>query len=75
MSMQDQDYMGDGVYVAHDGIQIWLRANDNRWGMPPSTSTGHGDIALEPQVLLDLMSYALRVGLMKNLPTTKEPKT
>jgi len=24
MDMQDMDYLGDGVYVGHDGYQLWL---------------------------------------------------
>ena len=24
MNKQDMDYMGDGVYVGHDGYQLWL---------------------------------------------------
>lgn len=42
-------YLGDGVYVSHDGYQLWIHvgAHDN----PPV-------VALEPQVLIALNEYA-----------------
>lgn len=45
---KDKDYLGDGVYVAHDGYQIWLTTErENRL---------HA-IALEPVVLAKLNRY------------------
>lgn len=60
MDRRDQDYLGDGVYVAHDGYQLWIRANDADWGRPTV------EVALEPNVVLRLIDYAMRVGLIEN---------
>lgn len=51
----DEEYIGDGVYVSHDGYQIWLAAND------PT----HKCVALEPAVLLALIEYACRIGIIR----------
>lgn len=51
---QDMDYIGDSVYVSHDGYQIWLRLNDHR---SPAL------VALEPGVLANLDDYRRRVGI------------
>lgn len=48
------EYLGDGVYVSHDGFQLWL-------------ANGHHEnkvIALEPAVLEALIEYAKRMGLL-----------
>jgi len=45
--MQDQKYLGDGVYVGHDGYQLWLSVGDNK----------NWSIALEPKVLNQLIEY------------------
>lgn len=46
----DRDYLGDGVYVGHDGYQIWL-------------GTQYGNrIALEPSVMAALLRYAGRIA-------------
>lgn len=46
------DYLGDGVYAAHDGYQIWLGTErDGRWET----------IALEPGVYDRLIDYAKRI--------------
>lgn len=46
---QDPDYVGDGVYVGHDGYQVWVQ-------------TDQGDcIALEPSVMVRLRQYVERV--------------
>jgi hypothetical protein len=52
MDMQDMDYIGDGVYVGHDGYQIWL------------TTGSHENqplVALDPDVLAALNRYYQRV--------------
>lgn len=59
LDRRDPTYIGDGVYVAHDGFQVWIRANDANW------DALQGDVALEPVVLLALVEYAIRVGLLK----------
>lgn len=53
MTNQNPDYLGDGVYVGHDGYQIWLKANSHEM---PSDS-----IALEPEVLEKLIQYANKI--------------
>lgn len=52
----DKDYLGDGVYVSHDGYQIWLAANH------PSNKS----VAIEPAVLRALINYAKRIGMIKD---------
>ena len=52
MDKQDMDYMGDGVYVGHDGYQLWL------------TTDSHQNIeliAIEPNVLKNLNNYFNRI--------------
>ena len=52
MNKQDMDYMGDGVYVGHDGYQLWL------------TTGSHENIellAIEPNVLKNLNNYFNRI--------------
>lgn len=46
-------YLGDGVYASHDGYQIWLAVNHHE----------NRVIALEPDVLRTLISYAASVGI------------
>jgi hypothetical protein len=55
MTTQDPDYLGDGVYAAHDGDQIWLRVGDHE--APPL-------VALEPHVIRALIRYAERLGML-----------
>lgn len=43
-----EQYLGDGVYVGHDGWQIWLRTERER---------GWHEIALEPHVLAAFHHY------------------
>lgn len=52
---KDLDYLGDGVYVGHDGYHIFLALGD---GGPPGRPIG-----LEPVVFDALMRYRKRVGL------------
>ncbi len=52
MNKQDMDYMGDGVYVGHDGYHLWL------------TTDSHENIelvAIEPNVLKNLNNYFNRI--------------
>lgn len=48
----DHEYLGDGVYVSHDGYHVWLdlRAQD-------STTA----VALEPDVFKRLVAYRERI--------------
>ena len=54
-----QEYLGDGVYVSHDGFQIWLRVA--RLG-------GVHEVALEPEVYTKLVAY---VGRLKEAARVK----
>jgi hypothetical protein len=60
---RDPIFLGDGVYAAHDGIQVWLRTDNADWYQP--NPRGVADIALEPTVLAALFAYAIRVGYFK----------
>lgn len=53
-NVTDKDYIGDSVYVGHDGYHIWLWL-DNGFG-PKSP------IALEPHLFDALMHYKERVS-------------
>jgi len=54
---EQEDYIGDGVYVAYDGYGIQLGANDARH---PTDM-----IYLEPDVLEALNRFAVRVGMKR----------
>jgi hypothetical protein len=58
---QKDAYLGDGVYASFDGYQIWLAVNypENK------------QVAIEPAVLLSLLSYAERVYGLK-ITVTRE---
>lgn len=43
--MDEETYLGDGVYASFDGYQIWLRVDDG------------SRIALEPGVYASLVAY------------------
>lgn len=51
--LRDREYLGDGVYAAHDDYHIWLWLGD---GGPENRA-----IALEPNVLNRLEKYRLRI--------------
>lgn len=48
-------YIGDGVYVSHDGCQLELRIGDDEY-------TPIQRIALEPEVFQALIEYAKKFG-------------
>ena len=50
--MQDEFYLGDGVYVGHDGWAVWLQTE---------RSNGWHQIALEPEILDSLVKYVARL--------------
>ena len=53
--VRDEQHLGDGVYVCHDGDYLWIRANDARWShMTPS-------VALELQVMINMIRYASEI--------------
>jgi hypothetical protein len=65
MSENHQDtYLGDGVYASFDGYQIWLAVNHHT----------NKQVAIEPAVLLSLLTYAERVYNLKitATPVAKE---
>jgi hypothetical protein len=49
--LENEEYLGDGLYASFDGYQIVLRA--------PRTPEDHW-VALEPQAYLALQDFALR---------------
>ena len=53
------EYLGDGVYASFDGYQIWLAANHHE----------NRVIAVEPEVLLRLIEYAQKLGVLRKEKT------
>lgn len=49
MPLQNPEYIGDGVYVGHDGYQLWLYANHHE--------TPTDKIALTQEVYAALLVY------------------
>ena len=45
-----QKYLGDGLYIGHDGFNVWLSASDG--------TVVHDQVALDPSVLSAFMKYA-----------------
>lgn len=60
MKKDNQDYMGDGVYIEWDGYAYWLRANDHRDGFCSDK------ICLEPSVLRAIKRFEQRMDGKKN---------
>lgn len=54
-SRVDEKYIGDGVYVSHDSLQIWLRTGDGN----------NQQIALDLRTYLSLVEYAKHIGMDK----------
>lgn len=52
---RDKDYLGDSVYVQHDGYHIVLTTENGRPTDPSNI------IALEPTVLAKLIQYEARI--------------
>ena len=52
---KNDEHIGDGVYISHDGYQLWLAANHHE----------NKVIALEPAVLSQLIKYAEKHGFLK----------
>jgi len=48
-------YIGDGVYVTHDGFQLCLRTGDDEYVQLQR-------IAMEPDVFQNLMEYVKKFG-------------
>ena len=44
-------YLGDGVYISHDGYQFWIAVNDHR----------NKVVALEPEVFDRLIEYKRKI--------------
>lgn len=49
MNQQDMQHIGDGVYVGHDGYQVWLTVNSHE---NPEL------VALDPSVIARLIQYS-----------------
>jgi hypothetical protein len=54
IELHDKDYLGDGVYIGHDGFALYLRAND------PDNPTD--EVVIEPAVWRELVRYVDRVA-------------
>lgn len=54
-------YLGDGVYAAHDGYQVWVATSDSN------------RIALEPSVLAALLAYDKLIRTVPQPPTEEVP--
>lgn len=52
--LQNKEYLGDGVYVGHDGYHVIIYLEDE--GV-----YGRNSIALEPSVLIALENYTKKV--------------
>jgi len=53
--LKQPEYIGDGVYVYHDGYQMWLYTERDGY---------RHEIALEIEVMTSLGEYAARIGNM-----------
>lgn len=51
--MNDPEYIGDGVYIGHDGFRFILRTSSHENQM--------GQIFLEPDVVQNLIDYTTRI--------------
>lgn len=51
----EPDYLSDGAYVSHDGMQVWVSA-DREGGL-------HA-VALDETALRRLVAYAEKIGLL-----------
>jgi len=56
MKTQDTQYLGDGVFVGHDGYQLWLGANHHE----------NMTVALDERVFDALVLYAANLGWFLN---------
>ena len=57
---KDEAHIGDGVYVCHDGYQLWIRANNARWDAPMLEP----GVALEGRVIAALIRYGMTYGYL-----------
>jgi len=51
---RDREYLGDGAFVDHDDIQLWVSADH--------AGRTH-DVALGPNELRNLVQYARKLGI------------
>jgi len=61
MNKLDMQHVGDGVYVGHDGYELWLTVNSHE---------NEALIAIDTDILRNLVEYAERHLGYKNEPTT-----
>jgi hypothetical protein len=64
MATEHERYLGDGVYASFDGWSIWL---DLR-------AQGPERICLEPEVLANLIEFALALGWKPKKETHERPR-
>ncbi len=57
---QDREYLGDGVYIGHDGYQLWLSVEGG--------NEAPCFIAIEPAVFKSLLAYAKKIRYCEPLP-------
>ena len=54
--MRDVEYIGDGVYIGHDGFHLWLATMREDWQWHR--------IALDPSVFSNLCSYEKKLRII-----------
>lgn len=64
MKTPEKTYVGDGVYVEHDGFGLVLTTEDGY-----STTNR---IVLEPDVLKDLVRFARKAGMSPEIEASRE---
>ena len=52
MKTKDTQHLGDGVYVGHDGHQLWIGANHHE----------NMTVAIDESVFHSLVAYASKLG-------------
>lgn len=57
---KNDSYLGDGVYVSHDGYQLWIAVDNHE----------NKVVALEPAVFDSLINYAKKHGFLNSPKNT-----
>lgn len=57
--LKDSEYMGDGVYIGHDGYQVWLITSNG--------FTTTNAVALEDGTLNNVIKYINKLRETKNV--------
>lgn len=76
--IRDPEYLADGVYICHDGYQLWIRTGNHHFNRERE---GPGNIALDSLTFSLLIRYAQRVGFLspsaassQKAATSEEPQ-